>query len=147
MNSKPETIVAIVTRATQKQSSWNPYAYHSNIIVFSSKRVFFLPTVSVVKGIAASTIVPIIGGLWHIKKLKEEDKIAENISISECEKKAERIIQNSNISEFKIEKKYGIKSGAILTREGEKIQFGTLDQIGLEKAEKKFETISSRNEK
>lgn len=138
MNKKRETIVAIVTRATQKQSSWNPYAYHGNIIVFSSKRVFFLPTISAVKGIVASSMVPIIGGLWHIKKLKEEDKIAENISISECEKKAERIIQNSDISEFKIEKVYGIKTGVILTREGEKIQFGTLDQIGLEKTEKEF---------
>lgn len=136
MNS--EKIIAVVTRATQKQKSWNPYAYHGNIMVFSSKRVFFLPTVSVVKGIVVSGIVPIIGGLWHIKKLNEEDKIAANISISECERKAERIIQNSDISEFKIEKVYGIKTGVILTREGEKIQFGTLDEVGLEKAGKEF---------
>lgn len=137
----PETIVAIVTRATQKQSSWNPYASHGNIIVFSSKRVFFLPTVSIAKGIAASTIVPIIGGLWHIKKLKEEDKIAENISISECEKKAERIIQNSDISEFKIKKTLGVKNiGIIFTKEGEKIEFATLDIEALKKVEQEFLT-------
>lgn len=137
VKEEEEKIIAVVTRASQKQRTWNPFAHHGNIIVFSSKRIFFLPTIGVVKGIAVSSL-SLLGTWWAIKELKEEDKIAENISIRKCEEKAERIIQNGNISEFKTERKFGIKAIIITTTDDERIQIGTLDQTALEKVEKEF---------
>lgn len=134
-----EEIVAIITRAVQNPSGWNPFSDKGNVLVFSSEgRVFLLPTYAATKGITISTLVPIAGSLHHIKKLKEEDRMVENTSISQCEQKAERIIKKDEIAEFKIEKHWGIKGLLIVLKTGERLLFGTVDQEGLKNTVKEF---------
>jgi hypothetical protein len=138
-----EEIVATMTR-TQQRSGFHflkGLDEDGVILAFSSEgRMFILPTYSASsKAFTVSTTVPIWGSLHHVKKLKEDDKMVESISVIECEQKAKRIITKDEIVEFKIKKEFlGLKSLLIVLKTGEKISFGTLDQVGLEKAEKEF---------
>jgi hypothetical protein len=128
-----EEIVAIITRAVQK--GWHPIVSKGNVIVFSSAgRIFLLPTYSALKGMALSQLIPIVGDVYCIKKLREEDKMVENISIPLCEEKAERIIAKEEIETVKAESHWGIRGLGIHLKSGEHLYFGTLDQQGMTKA-------------
>jgi len=138
-----EEIVAIMTRTQQRSGFHFLKGLDENgvILAFSSEgRIFVLPTYSVSsKAFTVSAMVPIWGSLHNIKKLKEDDKMVENISINQCEEKAKRIIKKDEVVEFKIKKEFlGLKSLLIVLKTGERMLFGTLDQVGLEKVEKEF---------
>jgi hypothetical protein len=137
-----EEIVATMTR-TQQRSGFKflgGLAENGVILAFSSEgRIFIIPTYSASsKSFTVSALVPISGSLYNVKKLKEDDKIVENISINQCEEKAKRIIKKDEIAEFKIGKQFLGNSILIVLKTGERMVFGTLDQVGLQKVEKEF---------
>lgn len=117
-----EEVLGVITRATQKG-----FLFPKDVVlVFTNKRVFILQG-SVVKGLMASAI-PILGGLWGLKKLREEDKMV-NLPIEELKEKAEKIIPFSDIENIEVKGGFwrmGATDIEIETDE-EKLVFRTLE--------------------
>lgn len=95
-----EKVLGVVTRASEGGGMWPDDV----ALVFTDRRIMVLKAITK-KGILASGMFPVVGALWAVKKLKEQDEL-HNLSVAELEKQMKYDISLATVKNVKVGTKW-----------------------------------------
>jgi len=95
-----EKVLGTITRASEGGGMWPDDV----ALVFTDRRIMVLKAITK-KGILASGMFPVVGSLWAVKRLKEQDVLHE-LPIAELEKQMKYDISLANVKNIEVGTKW-----------------------------------------